>query len=424
MPARSAASKERSAYRSAAVARSGASSIARVIAARNGSPSCRSAFALPIARQRLSSIERLRLELERALQHRERLVELVAADRELGGPAEPGDRLRAKPLQLGVLAGPGQVGVLGSRRLGVVVREQGGVLAAAVSDPLEPGREGGMQARAPRLRDARVRDLARQRVPERELAARPRAPSPAAAGRSRAPRAGRSRGRLRPAARTPGRARRRARSRPPPAERPSRSRGAGRSGPRGRRARCRGSRAAAGCALGQARVQLLEEERVSLGALDEERADLPAAPPSRTGRRAGRARRRPAAARARPSPRSGGGPRPGAARAAPAAPCRRAAAAPRPRRARARAGRAAAPGPSGGPRRARRRAASTTSSSRKATQPACSASRAASGWSSASASWPSTRPRISWRPSRSDTVSGASVSSRPSCSRSTSAIGR
>ena len=35
-----------------------------------------------------------------ALEQRERLVELVAADRELGGPAEPGDRLRAEPLQL------------------------------------------------------------------------------------------------------------------------------------------------------------------------------------------------------------------------------------------------------------------------------------------------------------------------------------
>jgi hypothetical protein len=50
-----------------------------------------------------------------------------------------------------------------------VVGEQGCVLTPAVSDPLEPGGEGGMEARTTRLRDTCVRDLARQRVPEREL---------------------------------------------------------------------------------------------------------------------------------------------------------------------------------------------------------------------------------------------------------------
>ena len=124
-----------SAYSSAAVARSGASSIALFIAARNGSPSCLSAFARPIAAPEAQLRARLGPQLERAVQHRERVLELVPADRELGSPAEPVDGLRAQPLQLGVVARPGQVGVLGPCGLGVVVCEQSRVLVAAVARP-------------------------------------------------------------------------------------------------------------------------------------------------------------------------------------------------------------------------------------------------------------------------------------------------
>ena len=77
-------------------------------------------------------------ELERALQVGDALVEVVAPDRELGGAPEPADRAYAQPLELVRLVRPGEVGVLGTGGLRVVVGEQGRVLVAAAARTLEP----------------------------------------------------------------------------------------------------------------------------------------------------------------------------------------------------------------------------------------------------------------------------------------------
>ena len=218
---------------------------------------------------------RLGTQLERAVQHHKRLLELVPPDRELGSKAEPGDRLRAKPLQLGLVAGPGQVGVLGPCGLRVVVCEQSRVLAAAVPDPLQPGGERGVEARAARLRDASVRTsrvsacrnveltLVRQRgaqPPPHEVARLEqgevgRHPVEQLANRAVPEDAADHGGRLQSGLLDLGEL-----------VDPGREDGVHvvRYPQSSRRV----------ALLGQVRVQLLEEERVSLGALDEQRAHL------------------------------------------------------------------------------------------------------------------------------------------------------
>src|SRR5713226_5066820 len=97
----------------------------------------------------------------------ETVVELVAADGELAGAAQPARRLRAHDREL-FLVGPREVGVLRSRGFRVVMREQRCELVPA-TDALEPFGKRGVKPRAPRFRNARVRDLARQLMLEREL---------------------------------------------------------------------------------------------------------------------------------------------------------------------------------------------------------------------------------------------------------------
>ena len=71
-------------------------------------------------------------ELERALVERDRLVELVAGDRELGRAPEPDDRAGPETLELLLVALPREVGVLGLNGLGVVVGEERRLLVPAL----------------------------------------------------------------------------------------------------------------------------------------------------------------------------------------------------------------------------------------------------------------------------------------------------
>src|SRR5262249_5984476 len=117
-----------------------------------------------------SLLDRIGLQTDGPMEEREAFVYLVAADRQLGRARGPLARLHAQLLGFGFVTRPGEVDVLGTDRLGVVVREESGVLVAALTAPLEPAREGGVKLRTSRLGQARVRDLARQRVLDRVLA--------------------------------------------------------------------------------------------------------------------------------------------------------------------------------------------------------------------------------------------------------------
>jgi hypothetical protein len=68
-------------------------------------------------------------------------------------------------LELGLpsgLVGPREIGVLGPDRLGVVEREDRGILVAAASAPLQPLREGSVQTSSVTSRERAVRDLSKR----------------------------------------------------------------------------------------------------------------------------------------------------------------------------------------------------------------------------------------------------------------------
>src|SRR6266511_4023261 len=109
-------------------------------------------------------------EPDRALEQRDAVVDLVAGDRELAGATQPRDRLLAEPLELGVVACPGEVGVLGPHGLRVVVTEEGGELVTRLADAFQPRGEGRVQAGSLCLGQAPVGYLARERVLDRVLA--------------------------------------------------------------------------------------------------------------------------------------------------------------------------------------------------------------------------------------------------------------
>jgi hypothetical protein len=71
------------------------------------------------------------LQRERPLQQRECVLELVAPDRELGGPLEPEEGLPTQALEFFFLSRPGEIRVLSSDRLCVVVGEQRRKVVAA-----------------------------------------------------------------------------------------------------------------------------------------------------------------------------------------------------------------------------------------------------------------------------------------------------
>ena len=108
-------------------------------------------------------------EVDRTRQKLHRFVELVPPAGEAARASEPDDSPRAQPCELVFGARPDQVRVLGSHRLGVVVCEQGRMLVLCRAAPLEPVGERGVETAAPSLGDARVRDLASERVLDREL---------------------------------------------------------------------------------------------------------------------------------------------------------------------------------------------------------------------------------------------------------------
>ena len=109
-----------------------------------------------------------RRELGGAVKLREGVVEIEARQRELGGAPQPPQRRRRELPKLFLAVPPGELRDAGSDRLGVVVRQHAGAAVRRVVR-LEPAREGGVQARAARLRQAAVRDVAGERVLEDEL---------------------------------------------------------------------------------------------------------------------------------------------------------------------------------------------------------------------------------------------------------------
>ena len=112
-----------------------------------------------------------RRELGGAVKLREGVVEVEARQRELGGAPQPAQRRRRELLELVLAVPPGELRDVGGDRLGVVVRQHAGAAVRRVVR-LEPAREGGVQARAARLRQAAVGDLAGERVLEDELGLR------------------------------------------------------------------------------------------------------------------------------------------------------------------------------------------------------------------------------------------------------------
>ncbi len=105
-----------------------------------------------------------RIELERAAEECERLLDVVAAVGEVGRRGGADDGLRAERARRVGFAGPGEVGILGSSGLGVVVREhrRDSRRLRAVA---RPRRERGVETGAFRAgREASVRDLSRHRV--------------------------------------------------------------------------------------------------------------------------------------------------------------------------------------------------------------------------------------------------------------------
>jgi len=108
------------------------------------------------------------LELERAAEKADRVLELVPARRQLSGAREPCNRPVAQVCRLVLVTTPGEVRVLRADRLAVVVRKERRSLVP--ERVLEPAREGCVETRAAGLGQALVRDLPCERVLDRVFA--------------------------------------------------------------------------------------------------------------------------------------------------------------------------------------------------------------------------------------------------------------
>ncbi len=95
-----------------------------------------------------------RLEGQRPLEELHSLVDGVSRDGELGGPDRPVPGLSAEGGEALRLARPGEIDVLRSDRLGVVMGERGRVLVAPVAVMLDALRIGGVEPGPPRRRQA------------------------------------------------------------------------------------------------------------------------------------------------------------------------------------------------------------------------------------------------------------------------------
>ena len=155
---------------------------ARFIASQKRSPSNWRALARPDLPPEAGPLVRL-AELERAVESRRALVEVVAADRELGGATEPAHAASAQPLELGRARPPTR-----DRRPRARRPVRSGVRAAPRP---RRGRRRCARASAAKSACSRARlafgtlavdDLARQRVLERVFASRRRATSRAGGG--------------------------------------------------------------------------------------------------------------------------------------------------------------------------------------------------------------------------------------------------
>ena len=118
----------------------------------------------------VSLVGLVRLEGESAVEQREAVVDLETSDRGFGCAPEPHERGRQQLFKLHLFPRPHQIGVVRSDSLGVVVRKERCVLVPPFSGPFDPSRERGVQPRPFRFRQARVRDLAGERVLDRILA--------------------------------------------------------------------------------------------------------------------------------------------------------------------------------------------------------------------------------------------------------------
>ena len=109
-------------------------------------------------------------ELDRPREEFDRLVHLVPTPRELAGTAKPVHGPCTQPLELGGIVDPDEIDILGLDCLGVVVREERGVLVLAQVTGFQPVGEHRVEPAAPGLRNAGVGDLTRERVLDRVLA--------------------------------------------------------------------------------------------------------------------------------------------------------------------------------------------------------------------------------------------------------------
>jgi len=110
------------------------------------------------------------LERDCPFQQRNCIAHLVASCREAGRTPEPGDRARPQPDEFFRFTRPGEILVLRSDRLGVVVREFGRMVVSSLARFLEPGGICGMEPRASRGHQASIRDVTCQRMRESEVA--------------------------------------------------------------------------------------------------------------------------------------------------------------------------------------------------------------------------------------------------------------
>ena len=99
------------------------------------------------------------LQVGGTLEEGDSVLDLVARDRGLRCSAEPEAGFRLQALQLFARVRPGDVDIIGPHCLGVVMREQRGMLVAPRAHPFDPFAELSMQPCTPRLREAPVRDL-------------------------------------------------------------------------------------------------------------------------------------------------------------------------------------------------------------------------------------------------------------------------
>ena len=106
----------------------------------------------------------VRPDVESAVEEGQTLVDLKAADGELGGAAKPRQRAFSQLYQLLLASDPHQISLIRPNGLRIVMRQERRVLIAPLTHALKPARKCAVQPRPPRPGQAGVRNLARHSV--------------------------------------------------------------------------------------------------------------------------------------------------------------------------------------------------------------------------------------------------------------------